>query len=94
MKCSACGYENREGAKFCEDCGTQLSWVCPKCGQQLGSQAKFCGFCGNKLTADAESERYKFSVEAERKRITVLLFGIPKIHEDDPLRAITPGIRI
>ena len=32
MKCSKCSAENREGRKFCAQCGAKLGWICPQCG--------------------------------------------------------------
>jgi hypothetical protein len=30
MKCPACGYENPEGAKFCDDCAAGIEQSCPQ----------------------------------------------------------------
>src|SRR5215831_16524284 len=49
MHCPSCGFENPEGLKFCEDCGTKLVRACPTCGQQVRPTAKFCGECGTTL---------------------------------------------
>lgn len=57
-KCDKCGYENRDAAKFCNDCGAPLAKrpsadaapsVCPACGAVAVNGAKFCGVCGRKL---------------------------------------------
>src|SRR5215510_10385954 len=50
MRCASCGFENPEGMKFCEECGTKLVRACPSCGQQVRPTAKFCGACGTTLT--------------------------------------------
>jgi len=42
MYCVSCGFENAEGAKFCEECGTSFVRLCPSCGQQMRPTAKFC----------------------------------------------------
>ena len=49
--CPQCGWENPEGTKFCQECGTQMSQpsFCPNCGQQNPSGTRFCGGCGTKL---------------------------------------------
>jgi len=63
MRCPECQHENRQEAKFCEECGTKLQRVCPNCGEELRPQAKFCDECGTKVeetalkTADAEVPR-------------------------------------
>src|SRR5215510_9840102 len=50
MLCTSCGTENREGAKFCDACGTPLPLACPACGTANRSGAKFCNECGASLT--------------------------------------------
>ena len=49
--CPQCGWENPEGTKFCQECGTQMSQpsFCPNCGQQNPPGTRFCGGCGTKL---------------------------------------------
>ena len=49
--CPQCGWENPEGTKFCQECGTQMGQpsFCPNCGQQNPSGTRFCGGCGTKL---------------------------------------------
>jgi hypothetical protein len=47
MKCSKCGYENRAGAKFCEECAAPLARTCPHCGSQVSATAKFCPECAH-----------------------------------------------
>ena len=45
MNCAACGTENREAAKFCEQCAAPLLRKCESCGAALRSTAKFCDEC-------------------------------------------------
>ncbi|NIS68718.1 MAG: AAA family ATPase, partial [Proteobacteria bacterium] len=133
---------NRDGAKFCLECGEGLEVQCPQCGKTLPPGAKFCDECGEKLLQRRDEERMKAETEeteSERKHVTVVfsdlsgytamserldpeevkeimsrifgeiaqvvtkyegfiekfvgdavmaLFGVPKVHEDDPIRAI------
>jgi len=55
MKCNNCGFNNREGIKFCEECGQQLKEevnpLCPSCGFSNRENVKFCEQCGTKLSA-------------------------------------------
>jgi len=51
MRCPACGGENSETKRFCEDCGHLLLPVCPACGAQLGPGKRFCGECGTPVVA-------------------------------------------
>jgi class 3 adenylate cyclase/tetratricopeptide (TPR) repeat protein len=45
MKCSGCGHENRDAAKFCEECAAPLGRKCRRCGADLRPVAKFCDEC-------------------------------------------------
>ena len=49
MRCPHCGFENREAARFCEDCGRGLDQVCPACAAAVPPGRKFCGSCGQAL---------------------------------------------
>jgi hypothetical protein len=49
MKCPKCRFDNREGIKFCEACGTKLELNCPACGAEIPFGRKFCGQCGHKF---------------------------------------------
>jgi predicted amidophosphoribosyltransferase len=51
MKCPKCQFENREGIKFCEECGAKLELKCPACQAGIPLGRKFCGECGHKVTA-------------------------------------------
>src|SRR5215471_6414867 len=50
MRCTSCGTANREGAKFCDACGTVLPVACPSCGTANRPGAKYCNECGTSLT--------------------------------------------
>jgi len=51
MRCSACGSENRPGARFCNGCGVALAATCASCGQVNPAGSRFCDACGQPLTA-------------------------------------------
>ena len=51
MNCSSCQHENREGASFCEACGTHLAAACSGCGNELRPEARFCDACGTPVDA-------------------------------------------
>src|SRR4029453_3937184 len=50
MRCPHCQHENRDGAKFCEECGNKLELACPTCETLLRPNAKFCDNCGTQVT--------------------------------------------
>ena len=53
MKCPKCQFENREGARFCKECGAQLELSCPKCDALITPDSKFCDRCGYDLSTPA-----------------------------------------
>ena len=52
-QCPSCQHENREEAKFCEECGAKLRLVCASCGQELRPSARFCDECGAAVAPSA-----------------------------------------
>ena len=51
MRCPKCQAENREGRRFCAECGGSLAFVCPSCGFSNEPNEKFCGGCGQPLAS-------------------------------------------
>ena len=51
MNCSRCRAENREGRRFCSECGAPLAVACAACGFANEPGEKFCGGCGQPLAA-------------------------------------------
>jgi membrane protease subunit (stomatin/prohibitin family) len=51
VTCPNCSTANPAGAKFCNNCGTQLTGTvkCPNCGHENSAGSKFCNNCGTKL---------------------------------------------
>ena len=57
MRCPACEDDNRDGARFCNNCGAPLPVRCPGCGTDNRPGAKFCDDCGAPLTTAATARR-------------------------------------
>src|SRR5215470_14371107 len=89
MRCSKCRTDNREGRKFCAECGETLASKCPRCGATNESHEKFCGECGAALgtsqstaaTKSNEPQRIAETsppenLEGERKTVTALFADI------------------
>src|SRR5215813_1422994 len=51
MECPRCQTENREGARFCRECGALFGAVCSSCGAKVQAGSKFCDSCGTPLAA-------------------------------------------
>lgn len=47
--CPECGAELSGTPKFCPECGTKLGRNCPGCGTPIEGNPKFCPECGTKL---------------------------------------------
>ena len=54
MRCPNCESENRQGAKFCDECAAPLPLSCPNCGTENRPGAKFCNECATPLTQQSE----------------------------------------
>ena len=90
MRCVKCGADNREGRKFCAQCGSPFAAKCPRCGGSNEPGEKFCGECGAALGASPAGGPRKPSeaqiriadtpaaenLEGERKTVTVLFADI------------------
>jgi class 3 adenylate cyclase len=105
--CPACGHENSDTAKFCEDCATTLA-VAPAAREQRKTvTVLFCDVTGSTAlgeSTDPEAlrallaryfERMKGIVEAHGGTVekfigdaVMAVFGVPRVHEDDALRAV------
>jgi len=99
MRCSKCGAENREVARFCDKCGIKLSLSCPLCGAENRHDAKFCNSCGAALGGstsanEAKPEQLRRTaieterLEGERRHLSVVfcdLVGSTELsHHLDP----------
>jgi Double zinc ribbon len=78
MRCSKCGSDNREGAKFCNDCGTPLGTKCAACDALNQPGAKFCDECGAVLIVGVTTKAagvptgLGLPASGERRHLTVL----------------------
>src|SRR5215469_9270422 len=92
MRCSKCGADNRDTARFCDDCGARAQPRCATCGTLGRPAAKFCDACGAAIAAPSAlatpiagraaeiritSEQPDVStLDGERKTVTALFADI------------------
>ena len=69
MKCTHCQFENREGVKFCEECGAKFELECPACKASIPFGRKFCGECGHKFEATFEKFPKELSFDEKLTKI-------------------------
>jgi class 3 adenylate cyclase/tetratricopeptide (TPR) repeat protein len=69
MKCPKCQFENREGAKFCNECGYKFELTCPECGAANRVGSKFCDECGSKLSLPIEQAPKDLSFDEKLTKI-------------------------
>jgi class 3 adenylate cyclase/tetratricopeptide (TPR) repeat protein len=50
-QCPRCRAANREGRRFCRECGLSFASTCPACGFLNEGHEKFCGGCGRPRAA-------------------------------------------
>ncbi|MBI5842364.1 MAG: zinc ribbon domain-containing protein [Chloroflexi bacterium] len=79
MKCTNCGTDNKEGLRFCEECGQPLNQAssiptdgnaCPACGYTNRAGVRFCEECGSSLTGmprRGQSKQRKTSFQLGKK---------------------------
>jgi class 3 adenylate cyclase len=61
MQCPRCQAENRQGRRFCAECGASLATACPSCEFTNESGEKFCGGCGARLESVPEAASSRFA---------------------------------
>jgi class 3 adenylate cyclase/tetratricopeptide (TPR) repeat protein len=60
LQCPRCQTENRQGRRFCGECGLSFASTCPSCGFLNEGSEKFCGGCGRSLTSVGASAEPRF----------------------------------
>src|SRR5215472_5343074 len=91
MRCSKCGSENPERAKFCVECASPFARRCPSCNAENPPTAKFClecakpldgtrvksqGAAGASLPIHVGAETPDSSADGERKTVTMMFADI------------------
>jgi class 3 adenylate cyclase len=61
MQCPECQFDNRQGAKFCKNCGTELFLICPQCNTPYTPDSSFCDECGFNLLRPVKAPTVNYS---------------------------------
>ena len=61
MDCPKCQFENPDGNRFCEGCGSPIDKICGSCGHVNRPNAKFCGGCGSAIAEAGSTSRSEFA---------------------------------
>lgn len=69
MRCPKCKSANRNGVKFCEECGEKFEIICPVCSAKIPMGKKFCGECGNNLVDFEKKPSKELSFEEKIDKI-------------------------
>ncbi len=69
MKRPKCQADNREGIKFCEECGAKMELKCPKCGAEILLRKKYCGECGHDLSLPSKPIPKELTFEEKLAKI-------------------------
>jgi class 3 adenylate cyclase/tetratricopeptide (TPR) repeat protein len=69
MNCPNCQFENREGAKFCGQCGYKFEITCPQCGTKNQAINNFCDECGSKLSLPLKQVPKQISFDEKLTKI-------------------------
>jgi class 3 adenylate cyclase/tetratricopeptide (TPR) repeat protein len=69
MQCPKCQFDNREGAKFCGECGHKFEITCPECGTNNRAGNKFCDECGHNLAISSQPLHKKLSFDEKLAKI-------------------------
>src|SRR5215467_15728889 len=90
MRCSKCGAQNPDRAKFCVECASPFPCRCPSCNAENPPTAKFCLECAKPLKSGGKSDSVlepatspiqvtgitDASLDGERKTVTALFADI------------------
>jgi class 3 adenylate cyclase/tetratricopeptide (TPR) repeat protein len=83
MRCLKCAAENREGRRFCAECGTALKLACSSCGALNEPGEKFCGDCGSVLAQPADARQAAAAASPHAKH------GQPQVRSEGERRQLT-----
>src|SRR5437773_9102633 len=77
MRCPQCGHDNKEKAKFCNECGSRLEVICAACATTNPLGSKFCSGCGSPLTGQSRVQSPEFRVPSPESRVPSLESRVP-----------------
>ena len=90
MECPRCQAQNREGARFCRECGAPFGVVCSSCGAKVQAGSKFCDNCGTPLAVAPGPRPERARLErAQAATAEVEIIGTSKVAAEAERRQLT-----
>ena len=89
MDCPHCGYHNKDGAKFCNECGNQLPLACRACSTENPPQSKFCNECGAALAGQVPSPKPVLPAPVPQAQVSIVEGSRTQSQEIQP-HALSP----
>jgi class 3 adenylate cyclase/tetratricopeptide (TPR) repeat protein len=74
--CPSCQADNREGARFCKQCGAALALRCSSCGAAHAAEQRFCDECGAALAARQGPALQPAGARTEMRVVSVLFVDL------------------
>ena len=99
MQCPRCHAENREGRRFCGECGLSLVLACASCGFVNEGSEKFCGGCGAPTACATPTPEGRFGppesyIPRHLAEKILTSKAAPLAHEDHAVRACYAALRM
>lgn len=93
--CPKCGTANRDGSRFCNECGAPLPHTgvrCPECNETNPTGNVFCDYCGARLVAPSAEIREKAGEEKQPEdtgQAPIKGLSLPTIPLDEESEEVT-----
>jgi len=83
MRCPSCEFDNRQGRRFCAECGAPLGGRCLSCGFDNEPGERYCGGCGASLESPPAGE--------PKPDVSKPVVSPPSVPEPSPARGARSG---
>ncbi len=73
-ECHKCNALNKEGSKFCINCGSKITaqnFFCTNCGRKISAQSSFCKYCGMQINSALKSKDVSYTAKPEAGSLNI-----------------------